>query len=474
MSFPEWAIGVLLITFGSIGNNLGNNLMSLGHMEEKNNAATAGSMSKKRNNDIETPILEAGGTQVVAEDPPQKKSWWLIGTIIFVAGSLFTFAAFGFGAQSLLAAMESIQFVSNVFFVFFVHGQPVTVRMVTSTLSICAGNILVVIFSDHAENQLFSEDINHLYLNNTAYQVYAIVALVLCLSSYLIFRHYYHSRVELKLPRLWRTQAVLQSKTLSMLLQATFKGSNQFTQPTVYIVLVVWLIFVSFWLNRLNRALDLFPPLFIIPVMQVFFVFFAIVSGGIFFEEFADFGAEQWAGFVVGVLLIFIGVYGLAPPDEEVFSPEDPFEVQIRPKRRASKLIEGQIIYQMPPNLPDPDAAERRKSILEKRKSIELLERRKSLELERREEAIKEDLANLKSLLEDPPLLEDTVPALEIMTKPVPIITTVPGMDIVPMAAPVSAEEPCEVKKTGTRKVYKFNGGASGGFHSLDNTTGNS
>jgi hypothetical protein len=42
---------------------------------------------------------------------------------------------------------------------------------------------------------------------------------------------------------------------------------------------------VSVWLQRLNDALSKFNPLFIIPLLQCMFIFFAILSGGIFFKE---------------------------------------------------------------------------------------------------------------------------------------------------------------------------------------------
>lgn len=441
MSFPDWAIGVILITVGSIGNNLGNNLMSLGHAEERKAKEIEQSQKPKasaKEADIESPKPEEG-PEVVSEEKP-KRSWWLIGTIIFVAGALFTFASFGFGAQSLLASMESVQFVSNVVFVHYVHGQEVTPRMLLATLAIVGGNVLVVIFSDHAAPLLVSSDINNLYITNTAYQAYVGVAGVCFIASNLLFRYYYHSRVELKRPPLWRhslveplsytisaailgTQAVLQSKTLSMLLQATLRGNNQFTQPTVYCVLVAWLFFVSFWLNRLNRALDLFPPLFIIPVTQVFFVFFAILSGGIFFEEFLSFTVKQYVGFIVGVLLIFIGVYGLAPPDVQVYAPEDPFSDQIRPKRRASKLIEGQVLYQLPPNLPEEEPPLRRRSQEQKRPSAEKY-----------------------APLKDSPDL-DVAPNAELKPKPQP--------NPVQASQAIAADDDLLLPKTGTRKVYK-------------------
>ena len=34
-AFPLWIVGVLLVILGSIGQNLGNNLMSLGHAQQR-------------------------------------------------------------------------------------------------------------------------------------------------------------------------------------------------------------------------------------------------------------------------------------------------------------------------------------------------------------------------------------------------------------------------------------------------------
>ena len=54
----------------------------------------------------------------------------------------------------------------------------------------------------------------------------------------------------------------------------------------MYITLGLWAAFVVIWLHRLNEALSKYNALYIIPLMQGGFIFFAIVSGGIFFNEF--------------------------------------------------------------------------------------------------------------------------------------------------------------------------------------------
>lgn len=386
-----WPVGVALVVIGSLGNNFGTNLVSYDHkLQEQYDAKHKNSSTKQlldesndnskleqnqptyipnssnvetKQNQNDATDIEQGVTKVViptlntqsiqsnqpqsennnvnldggTAQPPanevKKRSSALrhTGVFIFVSGNLLTFAAFGFAAQSLLAALESIQFVSNIAFAKYIHEEIITTRMLIATASIIVGNVLVVIFSNHAAGLFTSQEIINLYLTNTAYQVYLAVAALIWLIFHVTFTRYYNARIHLNvlLPHhafmepfafsvssaIIGTQAVLQAKCMSMLIQLSARGTNEFAQPTIWVILVAWLFFVVFWLKRLDLGLALFPPLFIIPVLQVFFVFFAILCGGIFFEEFVSFGAGQWTGFVVGVLMILGGVYGLAPID---------------------------------------------------------------------------------------------------------------------------------------------------------------
>jgi len=104
---------------------------------------------------------------------------------------------------------------------------------------------------------------------------------------------------------------------MSILLRATLDGENQLFNLFTYVVLVFWLSATSFWLTRMNQGLALFDGLFIIPVLQVFWTFFSIVSGGIYFQEFHSFAPGQMVGFSCGVLVVFFGVYLLAPGSQQ-------------------------------------------------------------------------------------------------------------------------------------------------------------
>ena len=358
-----WIVGVVLVLLGSLGQNFGNNLVSYSHTQK---SKVLDKHIYRKDNEERKDVLESGlpettdvesseaGLSIKTErdriDCAEKESkelpspekekhgtLWYTGTTIFVLASFLTFAAFGFAAQSLLASLESIQFVSNVLFAKYVHGEKITQRMVLSTLGIVAGNCLVVVFSTHTAALMKSQEIIDLWLYNSNFTGYLVASFVFWCVAELTFMRYHDARIKHN-KRYWKhgivepiayvvssaiigAVAVLNAKCMSMLIQVSLRGiQDEFVRAPLWVILVVWIGFVAYWLRRLDGGLGLFPPLFFIPVIQVAFITFAIVAGGIYFKEFDLFTWQQWVGFSFGVSMILSGVYGLAPTDIDVLS----------------------------------------------------------------------------------------------------------------------------------------------------------
>ena len=59
-------------------------------------------------------------------------------------------------------------------------------------------------------------------------------------------------------------------------------------------------------------------------MLQCSFIFFAILSGGIFFKEFNSFSSKQWVGFWFGIIVMFSGlVLVLTPRHRRVVVEEE-------------------------------------------------------------------------------------------------------------------------------------------------------
>ena len=124
---------------------------------------------------------------------------------------------------------------------------------------------------------------------------------------------------------LFGTQSVIQAKVLSLLLQNNRDDEENlmFSSWFTYASATIWILTVVVWLRRLNNGLKLFDSLFIIPLLQCNFIFFAILSGGIFFQEFNAFDWNQWIGFSFGIVIMFSGLFLLTPKPKSTQMKED-------------------------------------------------------------------------------------------------------------------------------------------------------
>lgn len=59
------------------------------------------------------------------------------------------------------------------------------------------------------------------------------------------------------------------------------------------------------------QALQLFPAIMIVPMMQISWTLFSILSGGIYFQEYETLSVYRGCGYGVGVAVSFISASAL-------------------------------------------------------------------------------------------------------------------------------------------------------------------
>ena len=164
----NWVLGVTLGLLGSIAINTGNNIQSLG-LKSLQNQEKVGSeknvVVRQRTASLPslaTPLGSPTREQRTSEDPNKRQSlpWlspvrttntaandeeedsnefvvvkvknkspvqsltWVIGTVIFISGSMLNFASYAFAAQSLLASLESVQVSVTNLIIVIGHSTP--------------------------------------------------------------------------------------------------------------------------------------------------------------------------------------------------------------------------------------------------------------------------------------------------------------------------------------------------------------
>lgn len=323
-----WIFGMSLNIFGSVMVNFGTNLMKSAHNLFEESEGQEQSNGKRETNSHKNLSEKVGHDS--SKNIFNSRNVWFLGMSIFVVGSLVNFSSFAFAAQSLLAALGTVQFVSNVFFAKFVLGEVLTVRIIVATAIIVFGLVMAILFSNHASEAYTSEDLMALY--TPGYFLFLIFMAVLLISTHILYSIYtYNEENGSPLPgsgivrpaaysivsAVVGTQSVLQSKCFAELVKASVNGNNQFDHFFVYAIVVGFLCGLSFWLYRMNAALKMFDGLIIIPLLQVFWTTSAILQGGVYFQEFSKFTTRQTLFFLLGVAIVFFGVYLLTPNPRE-------------------------------------------------------------------------------------------------------------------------------------------------------------
>ncbi|CAD7699807.1 unnamed protein product [Ostreobium quekettii] len=308
----NWHTGAAINLVGSVLINLGTNVMKLGHNRKA--------------------ALKARTGKTVAI---RKFSEWRLGVAIFAIGNLANFVSLGYAAQSLLAGLGAVQFLTNVAFASLVLNEKVTPTILVATGCIVLGCVLLVSFGSHESKQFSVQELMELYTR----PVYVSYLIFMAATVFLMYAIYRFGKSTLSpgatspsphwnrtLPvsyalfsGLLGTQSVLFSKTLSTLLRTTLGGNNQLTSWFTWLVALVFICTATFWVSRLNKALKMFPALVIVPTMQISWTMFSIISGLLYFEEYRMFTYTKGFMFGVALVIVFIGVFFLtktAIPEE--------------------------------------------------------------------------------------------------------------------------------------------------------------
>ncbi|KAH6823737.1 magnesium transporter [Perilla frutescens var. hirtella] len=308
----EWVVGAFINLFGSVAINFGTNLLKLGHDERERHSidGTNGKAFMK-------PIIYF--------------QTWRIGILFFILGNSLNFISFGYAAQSLLAALGSIQFVSNILFAYFVLNKTVAVKVLIATAFIVLGNVFLVAFGNHQSPVYTPEQLAEKY-GNTTFLIYCLILVVVVFLSHSMYRR---GELMFALPGsdikpYWQmllplsyavvsgaigSCSVLFAKSLSNLLRLSMSNGYQLHNWFTYSIILLFFSTAGFWMARLNEGLSLFDAILIVPMFQIVWTFFSICTGFVYFQEYQVFDALRTTMFILGMVSVFIGISLLAPDE---------------------------------------------------------------------------------------------------------------------------------------------------------------
>ena len=298
---------------------------------------------------------------------------WTGGFAMFTLGTAMSFGAFKFAAQSLLSGLGSVQFLSQVFFSRFILHEKIEQYAYVGVALIISGCIFIVVFGAHGTKNYRPEELAALY-GRSEYVCYllgagflaCVVSLAYSAMKQRIMRDRGQGRFDIAKSTirerqvlavffsiksaLFGTQAVVLAKSLSMLLIQALHPNPAYSNPLfsyqTYFILLGFIGAATFWVTRLNHGLRLFEAVYLIPMMQICWILFSTIAGGIYYEEFIGFGRKEYGAYAVGFICVLVGVALLCPRNDsksvnaadviyDIVSEENPLMSPQRPKFQA-------------------------------------------------------------------------------------------------------------------------------------------
>ncbi len=267
----------------------------------------------------------------------------LSGFGMFTLGIAMSFGAMKFAAQSLLCGLGSVQFLSQVFFSRFILHEKIERFAYAGVAFIISGCTLIVIYGAHDTKNYRPEELAALY-GRSEYVCYLLGAgFIACFVSLAYTQMKQHIMRKRDLARfdiakasvrerqvlavffsinsaLFGSQAVVLAKSLAMLLIQALHPNPLYSNPLLsyqtYFIILGFIAAATFWVTRLTEGLRLFDAVYFVPMMQICWIFFSTIAGGIYYEEFTSFGRKEYGAYIVGFVSVLFGVALLCPRDD--------------------------------------------------------------------------------------------------------------------------------------------------------------
>jgi len=256
-------------------------------------------------------------------------SWiWLLGFGLFCLGNVCDFIALGITPLSAVTLLGSWSLVVNPVAAYFLLHEVVTACDIASIALIIAGIVFTVISTDHAPNDWpLQRLITHyrepkviVLLVSMACVIFTSLAIIqvdwtarvrkshLVGSTGIVRPNKYIRAVYVIVGSVVGNFTALFGKAFSGLLVFTISGQDQFNDPFVAIIIVVFLVSLPLQVYLINASLAVNDILYHMPNFYVFWNVGNLVTGAVFYNEKAHLSETNWALFLGGVSLLFLGV----------------------------------------------------------------------------------------------------------------------------------------------------------------------
>ncbi|EPR80014.1 hypothetical protein SLOPH_2238 [Spraguea lophii 42_110] len=307
----KWILGVLLSVSGNLMINLGVNF-------------------QKKSYRVDTMVVF--GFTI---------STFSFGMFIYIFGKFFGFFSYVYGNQSLLASLSGVGLLFNSVFAPLINNETFTWKDFAGIICILTGSAIIVKNSGHSTHVYTLCELLKLYESRNTIVWFSFLILLIILLFFLLknfeinsdwrlsddFFMFLKRDIHYEESNLFRYSMLLFydvlaatiasfsslfAKSFGEMLDQTVKGENQFLTGITYIFLTLIVICTVLQIYWINRALRHYDALIVVPIFHMTWTLLSITTAGIYFHDFENFTANQYQGFITGIIIIFSGSCFLA------------------------------------------------------------------------------------------------------------------------------------------------------------------
>ncbi|KAL6122327.1 magnesium transporter [Nucleospora cyclopteri] len=264
----------------------------------------------------------------------------LIGSLIYIAGKMISFASYAFANQSLLAGLSGTGLISNSIFAPLINEEIFTWKDFAAIFFVISGSSIIIANTSHnhvvyslceliqmyytketvlwigfllimitvmfffikyveinSDWNLMNDPFNNLLRSNSAYFTEdGFVCKYLMLFIYVFFSSFIAAFTTLSV------------KSLGEISNKIVIGETSLIYNKITLFFTVLLILCTFLqIYWLNRAFKHYDALIVVPIFHISWTLLSILTAGIYFQDFSHYSYYQFSNFIKGIVIIFCG-----------------------------------------------------------------------------------------------------------------------------------------------------------------------
>ena len=329
-------IGLILALSSSffIGASFVVNKMSLKNIQ-KSNSENSQFLSERENNNSrdEEQILDENysnpgnittenrQSQAVNFEFLSSPLWWL-GTLTMALGEIANFSAYIYSPASLVTPLGALSVVVTCILSSYILKEKINLFSKLGIILAVLGSMFVVIHAPEQEVLAFDVFINDFILANTAFQIFAVIQIILMVVLIILQDRHYIYRILLS--SFSGSFCVIATKSTGLAVNQLFVylkdddgngieqiKTNLLQNYFVYLIILALISTISLQLIQITRALSLKSASTVMPIYYITFTMSVILAMNVLFREYQSMSYNQMASVLLGFGVLCCAVFML-------------------------------------------------------------------------------------------------------------------------------------------------------------------